>query len=190
MLSSSMPCAYLHRLEGATVSVLHIRAHIGTKMRPVACDPSSFCTLHADKSTWCLQHSNKETDVSCSHEHHGSAVNCTSSCCKLHTHRLRLRQTGSFCIMSGSCLRVATHPFCNAVETLHDQLRDCVDLMGIGLGGQRSDTVAEEGTTVAKDQPKDVGDVRSAPPLSLHMQVCGRLYMSQSVYQAILFSAM
>lgn len=51
----------------------------------------------------------------------------------------------------------------HAVETLHDQLRDCVDLMGIGLGGQRSDTVAEEGTAVTKDQPKDIGDVRSAP---------------------------
>ena len=50
-----------------------------------------------------------------------------------------------------------------AVETLHDQLRDFVDLMGIGLGGQRADTVAEEGTAVTKDQPKDIGDVRSAP---------------------------
>ena len=38
-----------------------------------------------------------------------------------------------------------------------------MDLMGIGLGGQRSDTVAEEGTAVIKDQPKDTGDVRSAP---------------------------
>ena len=38
-----------------------------------------------------------------------------------------------------------------------------MDLMGIGLGGQRSDTVAEEGTAVTKDQPKDIGDVRSAP---------------------------
>ena len=37
-----------------------------------------------------------------------------------------------------------------------------MDLMGIGLGGQRSDTVAEEGTAVTKDQPKDIGDVRSA----------------------------
>ena len=54
-------------------------------------------------------------------------------------------------------------PVLHAVETLHDQLRDCVDLMGIGLGGQRSDTVAEEGTAVTKDQPKDTGDVRSAP---------------------------
>lgn len=52
----------------------------------------------------------------------------------------------------------------HAVETLHDQLRDCVDLMGIGLGASRADTVAEEGTTITKDQPKDVGDVRSAPP--------------------------
>ena len=51
---------------------------------------------------------------------------------------------------------------CCAVETVHDQLRDCVDLMGIGLGGQRSDTVAEEGSAVTKDQPKDIGDVRSA----------------------------
>ena len=49
-----------------------------------------------------------------------------------------------------------------AVETLHDQLRDCVDMMGIGLGGQRSDTVAEESATTTKDQPKDVGDVRLA----------------------------
>ncbi|DBA97285.1 hypothetical protein WJX77_012218 [Trebouxia sp. C0004] len=47
-----------------------------------------------------------------------------------------------------------------AVETLHDQLRDCVDLMGIGLGASRADTVAEEGTAITKDQPKDIGDVR------------------------------
>lgn len=52
------------------------------------------------------------------------------------------------------------------METLHDQLRDCVDLMGIGLGGQRTDTMAEEGTAVTKDQPKDIGDVRSALPSS------------------------
>ena len=55
------------------------------------------------------------------------------------------------------------HGLCHAaVETLHDQLRDCVDLMGIGLGGSRADTVAEEGTAITKDQPKDIGDVRSA----------------------------
>ena len=55
------------------------------------------------------------------------------------------------------------HELCHAaVETLHDQLRDCVDLMGIGLGGSRADTVAEEGTAITKDQPKDIGDVRSA----------------------------
>lgn len=50
--------------------------------------------------------------------------------------------------------------FCNAVETLHDQLRDCVDLMGIGTGMPRTDTIAEEGAAVSKDQPKDLGDVR------------------------------
>ncbi len=55
------------------------------------------------------------------------------------------------------------HGLCHsAVETLHDQLRDCVDLMGIGLGASRADTVAEEGTAITKDQPKDIGDVRSA----------------------------
>lgn len=48
-----------------------------------------------------------------------------------------------------------------AVETLHDQLRDCVDLMGIGTGMPRGDTIAEEGVAVTKDQPKDLGDVRS-----------------------------
>ena len=55
------------------------------------------------------------------------------------------------------------HGLCHsAVETLHDQLRDCVDLMGIGLGASRADTVAEEGTAITKDQPKDIGDVRLA----------------------------
>ena len=49
---------------------------------------------------------------------------------------------------------------CAAVETLHDQLRDCVDLMGIGTGMPRGDTVAEEGVAVTKDLPKDMGDVR------------------------------
>lgn len=58
---------------------------------------------------------------------------------------------------------------CCAVETLHDQLRDCVDLMGIGLGAPRAqDTVAEEGTAITKDQPKDVGDVRSVHPAECH----------------------
>lgn len=46
--------------------------------------------------------------------------------------------------------------------------------MGIGLGGQRSDTVAEEGTSVTKDQPKDIGDVRSAPA-SIGKPVCTSL---------------
>ena len=65
------------------------------------------------------------------------------------------------------CVSVDVRCLCkHAVETLHDQLRDCVDLMGIGLGASRADTVAEEGTTITKDQPKDVGDVRSAPPTS------------------------
>ena len=50
--------------------------------------------------------------------------------------------------------------FAFAVETLHDQLRDCVDLMGIGTGMPRGDTIAEEGVAVTKDQPKDLGDVR------------------------------
>lgn len=56
----------------------------------------------------------------------------------------------------------AEHSSCvsGAVETLHDQLRDCVDLMGIGTGMPRTDTIAEEGVAVAKDQPKDLGDVR------------------------------
>ena len=49
---------------------------------------------------------------------------------------------------------------CAAVETLHDQLRDCVDLMGIGTGMPRGDTIAEEGVAVTKDLPKDMGDVR------------------------------
>ena len=68
-----------------------------------------------------------------------------------------------------------------AVETLHDQLRDCVDLMGIGLGGSRSDTVAEEGTTITKDQPKDIGDVRSGsgPYGWMHM----RHHLSYSILQ-------
>lgn len=55
------------------------------------------------------------------------------------------------------------HELCHsAVETLHDQLRDCVDLMGIGLGASRADTIAEQGTAITKDQPKDIGDVRLA----------------------------
>lgn len=62
-----------------------------------------------------------------------------------------------------ACSSTSRTRVCDAVETLHDQLRDCVDLMGIGLGGQRSqDTVAEEGTAITKDLPKDIGDVRSA----------------------------
>ena len=46
------------------------------------------------------------------------------------------------------------------MEALHDQLRDCVDLMGIGTGMPRADTVAEEGVAVTKADPKDLGDVR------------------------------
>lgn len=71
------------------------------------------------------------------------------------------------CAACGTALCITSRrvdPVCCAVETLHDQLRDCVDLMGIGLGGQRSDTVAEEGSTVTRDQPKDIGDVRSDCP--------------------------
>ena len=67
--------------------------------------------------------------------------------------------------MGALCASVDVCCLCkHAVETLHDQLRDCVDLMGIGLGAPRADTVAEEGTAITKDQPKDIGDVRSAPP--------------------------
>lgn len=49
-----------------------------------------------------------------------------------------------------------------AVESLHDKLRDCVDLMGVGIGLPRGDTVAEEGTAVVRDTAKDIGDVRWA----------------------------
>jgi hypothetical protein len=51
------------------------------------------------------------------------------------------------------------------VEQLHGDLRDCCDLMGIGLGGQSRDTVVEAdappaGATTASGT-KDLGDVRS-----------------------------
>lgn len=51
------------------------------------------------------------------------------------------------------------------VEQLHGDLRDCCDLMGIGLGGQGRDTVVEAdappaGTATASGT-KDLGDVRS-----------------------------
>ena len=52
-----------------------------------------------------------------------------------------------------------------AVEKLHRRLRDCVDVMGVGVGLPRADTVAEEGTVststiVPGAGTKDLGDVR------------------------------
>ena len=51
------------------------------------------------------------------------------------------------------------------VEQLHGDLRDCCDLMGIGLGGQRRDTVVEADAPPAgaatASGTKDLGDVRS-----------------------------
>ncbi|KAK9814268.1 hypothetical protein WJX72_003136 [[Myrmecia] bisecta] len=52
-----------------------------------------------------------------------------------------------------------------AVQKLHARLRDCVDLMGIGVGLPCGDTVAEEGAAAAgpaagNGSNKDMGDVR------------------------------
>lgn len=84
---------------------------------------------------------------------------CCEAGCRLAAFGIRFC---CLCLLFACSTRSIT-PVSGAVETLHDQLRDCVDLMGIGLGGQRSDTIAEEGTAITKDQPKDIGDVRSAP---------------------------
>lgn len=48
---------------------------------------------------------------------------------------------------------------------LHRSLRDCVDIMGVGVGLPRVDHVAEEGVISAAPASagtKDVGDVRRA----------------------------
>ncbi|KAK9855114.1 hypothetical protein WJX84_007868 [Apatococcus fuscideae] len=50
-----------------------------------------------------------------------------------------------------------------AVECLHQELRDCVDIMGVGSAMPRSDTVAEDTTTpgpTTSAPSKDMGDVR------------------------------
>lgn len=52
-----------------------------------------------------------------------------------------------------------------AVLKLHRSLRDCVDIMGVGVGLPRADHVAEEGvvsSAPASAGTKDVGDVRRA----------------------------
>ena len=49
-----------------------------------------------------------------------------------------------------------------AVLKLHRSLRNCVDIMGVGVGLPRADHVAEEGrvSAPASAGTKDVGDVR------------------------------
>lgn len=53
------------------------------------------------------------------------------------------------------------------VEQLHSDLRDCCDLMGIGLSSTSRDTVVEAdaptGTATASGT-KDLGDVRCSVP--------------------------
>ena len=58
---------------------------------------------------------------------------------------------------------------CPAVERMHQQLRDSVGMMAVGVDVPRNDTIAEEGasavtstagTTTAKDATKQLGDVR------------------------------
>lgn len=49
------------------------------------------------------------------------------------------------------------------VEQLHAELRDCCDLMGIGLSSQSRDTIVEADTaagTATASGAKDLGDVR------------------------------
>lgn len=58
-----------------------------------------------------------------------------------------------------------------AVHKLHLRMKDCVEMMGIGLGTEkrRKDTVAENTTSETPGQAtaaKQLGDVRSAPALS------------------------
>ena len=53
---------------------------------------------------------------------------------------------------------------------LHRSLRDCVDIMGVGVGLPRADHVAEEGVVSAAPASagtKDVGDVRRVVPMLL-----------------------
>ncbi len=52
-----------------------------------------------------------------------------------------------------------------AVQALHRLLRDCIDVMGIGVNMPRSDHVAEEGAALpaalaGSIAAKDLGDVR------------------------------
>lgn len=55
-----------------------------------------------------------------------------------------------------------------AVQALHRLLRDCIDVMGIGVNMPRSDHVAEEGQALPAAlagslAAKDLGDVRCGP---------------------------
>ncbi|KAK9833324.1 hypothetical protein WJX81_006479 [Elliptochloris bilobata] len=60
--------------------------------------------------------------------------------------------------------RASAEEMVASVQGLHRRLRDCVDIMGVGVGLPRADHIAEEGITPAAGPAsagtKDVGDVR------------------------------